>query len=109
MTTKIEEFFKILIRACTNLFSFSKTQLPLEKPEPTESLIEPKSEYLEDKEESVEDLTFDDDMNDLNEMEQDNNRAGPSHDPSQHPGKKNLLFINFEFFLNTRLFFVAND
>ena len=24
-------------------------------------------------------------MNDLNEMEQDNNRAGPSHDPSQHP------------------------
>ncbi|XP_043284385.1 longitudinals lacking protein isoform X12 [Venturia canescens] len=61
-------------------------QLPLEKPEPTESLIEPKSEYLEDKEESVEDLTFDDDMNDLNEMEQDNNRAGPSHDPSQHPG-----------------------
>ncbi|KOC67969.1 Longitudinals lacking protein, isoforms H/M/V [Habropoda laboriosa] len=61
-------------------------QLPLEKPEPNDSLIEPKSEYLEDQEESVEDLTLDDDMNDLNEMEQDNNRAGPSHDPSQHPG-----------------------
>ncbi|XP_076172966.1 uncharacterized protein LOC143149450 isoform X41 [Ptiloglossa arizonensis] len=61
-------------------------QLPLEKPEPNDSLIEPKSEYLEDPEESVEDLTLDDDMNDLNEMEQDNNRAGPSHDPSQHPG-----------------------
>ncbi|XP_017787392.1 PREDICTED: modifier of mdg4-like [Habropoda laboriosa] len=60
-------------------------QLPLEKPEPNDSLIEPKSEYLEDQEESVEDLTLDDDMNDLNEMEQDNNRAGPSHDPSQHP------------------------
>ncbi|XP_053974109.1 longitudinals lacking protein, isoforms N/O/W/X/Y-like isoform X3 [Hylaeus volcanicus] len=61
-------------------------QLPLEKPEPNDNLIEPKSEYLEDPEESVEDLTLDDDMNDLNEMEQDNNRAGPSHDPSQHPG-----------------------
>ncbi|XP_068976269.1 uncharacterized protein LOC117160031 isoform X47 [Bombus vancouverensis nearcticus] len=61
-------------------------QLPLEKPEPSDNLIEPKSEYLEDPEESVEDLTLDDDMNDLNEMEQDNNRAGPSHDPSQHPG-----------------------
>ncbi|XP_053974110.1 protein jim lovell-like isoform X4 [Hylaeus volcanicus] len=60
-------------------------QLPLEKPEPNDNLIEPKSEYLEDPEESVEDLTLDDDMNDLNEMEQDNNRAGPSHDPSQHP------------------------
>ncbi|XP_060814412.1 longitudinals lacking protein, isoforms A/B/D/L-like isoform X4 [Bombus pascuorum] len=60
-------------------------QLPLEKPEPSDNLIEPKSEYLEDPEESVEDLTLDDDMNDLNEMEQDNNRAGPSHDPSQHP------------------------
>ncbi|XP_043789485.1 longitudinals lacking protein, isoforms J/P/Q/S/Z isoform X6 [Apis laboriosa] len=60
-------------------------QLPLEKPEPNDNLIEPKSEYLEDQEESVEDLTLDDDMNDLNEMEQDNNRAGPSHDPSQHP------------------------
>jgi hypothetical protein len=61
-------------------------QMPMEKPEPTDNLIEPKSEYLEDPEESVEDLTLDDDMNDLNEMEQDNNRAGPSHDPSQHPG-----------------------
>ncbi|XP_034938661.1 longitudinals lacking protein isoform X16 [Chelonus insularis] len=61
-------------------------QMPVEKPEPNDSLIEPKSEYLEDPEESVEDLTLDDDMNDLNEMEQDNNRAGPSHDPSQHPG-----------------------
>lgn len=65
-------------------------QLPLEKPEPNDSLIEPKSEYLEDPEESVEDLTLDDDMNDLNEMDQDNNRAGPSHDPSQHPGKLKL-------------------
>ncbi|XP_043588972.1 longitudinals lacking protein, isoforms H/M/V-like isoform X41 [Bombus pyrosoma] len=64
-------------------------QLPLEKPEPSDNLIEPKSEYLEDPEESVEDLTLDDDMNDLNEMEQDNNRAGPSHDPSQHPGTVN--------------------
>ncbi|XP_076222200.1 uncharacterized protein LOC116434039 isoform X19 [Nomia melanderi] len=61
-------------------------QLPLEKPEPNDSLIEPKSEYLEDPEESVEDLTLDDDMNDLNEMDGDNNRAGPSHDPSQQPG-----------------------
>ncbi|XP_031848629.1 uncharacterized protein LOC116434039 isoform X12 [Nomia melanderi] len=60
-------------------------QLPLEKPEPNDSLIEPKSEYLEDPEESVEDLTLDDDMNDLNEMDGDNNRAGPSHDPSQQP------------------------
>ncbi|XP_076754060.1 uncharacterized protein LOC143425135 isoform X33 [Xylocopa sonorina] len=60
-------------------------QLPLEKPEPNDNLIEPKSEYLEDPEESVEDLTLDDDMNDLTEMDQDNNRAGPSHDPSQHP------------------------
>ncbi|KAL6434158.1 hypothetical protein ACFW04_005941 [Cataglyphis niger] len=60
-------------------------QLPLEKPEPNDSLIEPKSEYLEESEECVEDLTLDDDMNDLNDMEQDNNRAGPSHDPTQHP------------------------
>lgn len=49
-------------------------------------MIQPKSEYLDDPEESVEDLTLDDDMNDLNEMEQDSSRAGPSsHDPS-HPG-----------------------
>ncbi|EFN84242.1 Longitudinals lacking protein, isoforms F/I/K/T [Harpegnathos saltator] len=61
-------------------------QLPLEKPEPSDNLVEPKSEYLEETEEGVEDLTLDDDMNDLNEMEQDNNRAGPSHDSSQHPG-----------------------
>ncbi|XP_011882294.1 PREDICTED: transcription factor Ken-like isoform X2 [Vollenhovia emeryi] len=61
-------------------------QLPLEKPEPNDNLIEPKSEYLEDAEEGVEDLTLDEDMNDLNDMEQDNNRAGPSHDPAQHPG-----------------------
>ncbi|KAL0132401.1 hypothetical protein PUN28_000283 [Cardiocondyla obscurior] len=60
-------------------------QLPLEKPEPNDNLIEPKSEYLEDAEEGVEDLTLDEDMNDLNDMEQDNNRAGPSHDPAQHP------------------------
>ncbi|KAF7388390.1 hypothetical protein HZH68_012332 [Vespula germanica] len=61
-------------------------QIPLENPEPNDNLIEPKSEYLEDQEESVEDLTLDDDMNDLNEIEQDTNRAGPSHDNSQHPG-----------------------
>ncbi|XP_011160467.1 longitudinals lacking protein, isoforms H/M/V isoform X13 [Solenopsis invicta] len=60
-------------------------QLPLEKPEPNDNLIEPKSEYLDDAEEGVEDLTLDEDMNDLNDMEQDNNRAGPSHDPAQHP------------------------
>ncbi|XP_072767134.1 uncharacterized protein [Anoplolepis gracilipes] len=60
-------------------------QLSVEKPEPNDNLIEPKSEYLEESEECVEDLTLDDDMNDLNDMEQDNNRAGPSHDPSQHP------------------------
>ncbi|CAL1680043.1 unnamed protein product [Lasius platythorax] len=60
-------------------------QLPLEKPEPNDNLIEPKSEYLEESEECVEDLTLDDDMNDLNDMEQDNNRAGPSHDSTQHP------------------------
>ncbi|KAL6434168.1 hypothetical protein ACFW04_005941 [Cataglyphis niger] len=64
-------------------------QLPLEKPEPNDSLIEPKSEYLEESEECVEDLTLDDDMNDLNDMEQDNNRAGPSHDPTQHPAANN--------------------
>lgn len=58
----------------------------MEKPEPGEDMIQPKSEYLDDQE-SVEDLTtLDDDMNDLNEME-DNSRAGPSgHDPS-HAGK----------------------
>lgn len=62
-------------------------QLAVEKPEPTETvMIEPKSEYMDDQEESVEDLTLDDDMNDLNEMDVDNNRAGPSHDPS-HPGE----------------------
>ncbi|KAI4487889.1 hypothetical protein M0802_011708 [Mischocyttarus mexicanus] len=61
-------------------------QMPLENPEQNDNLIEPKSEYLEDQEESVEDLTLDDDMNDLNEIEQDTNRAGPSHDTSQHPG-----------------------
>ncbi|KYN03480.1 Longitudinals lacking protein, isoforms A/B/D/L [Cyphomyrmex costatus] len=61
-------------------------QLPLEKPEPNDNLIEPKSEYLDDAEEGVEDLTLDEDMNDLNDIEQDNNRAGPSHDPAQHPG-----------------------
>ncbi|KAL2738522.1 protein bric-a-brac 2-like isoform X21 [Vespula maculifrons] len=61
-------------------------QIPLDNPEPNDNLIEPKSEYLEDQEESVEDLTLDDDMNDLNEIEQDTNRAGPSHDNSQHPG-----------------------
>lgn len=61
--------------------------MPLEKPEPTEEMIQPKSEYMEDQE-SVEDLTnLDDDLNDLNEMDQDNSRAGPSHDPSQHGGK----------------------
>lgn len=64
--------------------------MPIEKPEPNDNLIEPKSEYLEDPEESVEDLTLDDDMNDLNEMEQDNPRAGPSHDPNQHPGKSKV-------------------
>ncbi|XP_025270120.1 longitudinals lacking protein, isoforms A/B/D/L isoform X17 [Camponotus floridanus] len=58
---------------------------PLEKSETNDNLIEPKSEYLEESEECVEDLTLDDDMNDLNDVEQDNNRAGPSHDPTQHP------------------------
>ncbi|XP_015178606.1 PREDICTED: zinc finger and BTB domain-containing protein 5 isoform X3 [Polistes dominula] len=60
-------------------------QMPLENPEPSDNLIEPKSEYMEDQEESVEDLTLDDDMNELNEIERDTNRAGPSHDTSQHP------------------------
>ncbi|XP_066584388.1 longitudinals lacking protein, isoforms H/M/V isoform X13 [Prorops nasuta] len=59
-------------------------QMPVEKPEPNDNLIEPKSEYDEEAvEDSVEDLTLDDEMND--DMEQDNNRAGPSHDPSQRP------------------------
>jgi len=72
--------------------------LPLEKPEPNDNLIEPKSEYLEDPEEAVEDLTLDDDINDLNEMDQDNNRAGPSHDPAQHPGKSIIItFITLRF------------
>jgi hypothetical protein len=60
-------------------------------------MIQPKSEYLDDQE-SVEDLTnLDDDMNDLNEMEQDNSRAGPSHDPSQHPGKRTKILYIFNF------------
>lgn len=83
---------------CFFIKLFFLSQLPLEKPEPNDNLIEPKSEYLEDPEESVEDLTLDDDMNDLNEMEQDNNRAGPSHDPSQHPGKlngRNIFVLSF--------------
>lgn len=42
-------------------------------------------------------------MNDLNDMEQDNNRAGPSHDSAQHPGKSAILSIiivyyNFWFY-----------
>ncbi|KAI4474740.1 hypothetical protein M0802_015468, partial [Mischocyttarus mexicanus] len=60
-------------------------QMPLVNPELYDNLIEPKSEYLEDQEESVEDLTLDDDMIDVNEIKQDTNRAGPSHDTSQHP------------------------
>ncbi|XP_011639996.1 longitudinals lacking protein, isoforms J/P/Q/S/Z isoform X4 [Pogonomyrmex barbatus] len=59
-------------------------QLPLEKPEPNDNLIEPKSEYLDDAEEGVEDLTLDEEMNDFNDTEQDNSRAGPSHDTAQH-------------------------
>lgn len=79
--------------------------MPMEKPEPTDTLIEPKSEYLDDPEESVEDLTLDDDMNDLNEMEQDNNRAGPSHDPSQHPGKFYFsLALKYFSFLSSILY-----
>ncbi|XP_058795899.1 sex determination protein fruitless isoform X22 [Phymastichus coffea] len=60
-------------------------QIPMEKPEPNEEIIQPKSEYLDDQE-SVEDLThLDDDMNDM-EMDQDS-RPGPStQDGSQHPG-----------------------
>lgn len=68
-------------------------QLPLEKPEPNDNFIEPKSEFVEETEEGVEDLTLDDDMNDLNDMEQDNNRAGPSHDSTQHSGKFLSFFI----------------
>lgn len=76
-------------------------QLPVEKPEPTEDMIQPKSEYLDDPEESVEDLTLDDDMNDLNEME-DSNRAGPSsHDPNQHPGE--LMFNSVYSFLFSKM------
>lgn len=67
-------------------------QIPIEKPEPSEEMIQPKSEYVDDQD-SVEDLThLDDDMNDLNEME-DNSRAGPSHDPSQHSGKQISIMI----------------
>lgn len=60
-------------------------QISIEKPEPSEDMLQPKSEYLDDQE-SVEDLThLDDDMNDM-EME-DNSRAGPStQDGSQHQG-----------------------
>ncbi|KAJ8686854.1 hypothetical protein QAD02_022648, partial [Eretmocerus hayati] len=59
-------------------------QIPVEKPEPSEEMIQPKSEFLDDQD-NVEDLTnLDDDMNDLDEME--DSRAGPSHDPSQHHG-----------------------
>lgn len=37
-------------------------------------------------------------MNDLNDMEQDNNRAGPSsHDPAQHPGKFQILLVIYDF------------
>ena len=71
-------------------------------------MIQPKSEYLDDQE-SVEDLTnLDDDMNDLNEMEQDNSRAGPSsHDPSQHPGKHTLqLFCYFIYLIFYQIAFL---
>jgi len=51
--------------------------------ETNDNLIESKSEYLEESKECVEDLMLDDDMNDLNDVEQDNNQAGPSQDPAQ--------------------------
>ncbi|KAL4149030.1 hypothetical protein QTP88_003108 [Uroleucon formosanum] len=52
------------------------------KIEPTGELIEPKTEYLEDinNEDSIEDLTLDDDDDMDNSM--DMSRAGPSHDNS---------------------------
>lgn len=37
-------------------------------------------------------------MNDLNDVEQDNNRAGPSHDPAQHPGKFKIFFITIVYY-----------
>ncbi|XP_074112509.1 uncharacterized protein LOC141536125 isoform X15 [Cotesia typhae] len=57
--------------------------MPVEKPEPNDTLIEPKSEYLDEAEDSVEDLTLDDEG--MDDTMDDGNRAGPSHDPS-HPG-----------------------
>jgi len=52
------------------------------KIEPTGELIEPKTEFLEDinNEDSIEDLTLDDDDDMDNSM--DMSRAGPSHDNS---------------------------
>jgi hypothetical protein len=50
---------------------------PVQKLEPpSEVILEPKAEYLEEdvNEDSVEDLTLDDDMDDI-----DNARPGPSH------------------------------
>ncbi|KAG8034882.1 hypothetical protein G9C98_007958, partial [Cotesia typhae] len=58
--------------------------MPVEKPEPNDTLIEPKSEYLDEAEDSVEDLTLDDEG--MDDTMDDGNRAGPSHDPS-HPGR----------------------
>lgn len=62
------------------------------KIEPTGELIEPKTEYLEEmnNEDSIEDLTLDDDDDMDNSM--DMSRAGPSHDNSNQSMLKLILF-----------------
>lgn len=65
------------------------------KIEPSGELIEPKTEYMEEmnNEDSIEDLTLDDDDDMDNSM--DMSRAGPSHDNSN----QSMFFINLQFFL----------
>lgn len=77
-----------------------------EKIEPIgEPLLEPKTEYLEEtnNDDSVEDLTLDDDDDELDEMDMSNmsnmsnmSRPGPSHgnDVSQMANQGNSLYVN---------------
>lgn len=68
------------------------------KIEPTGELIEPKTEYLEEmnNEDSIEDLTLDDDDDMDNSM--DMSRAGPSHDNSNQSKSCELCSILISFF-----------
>lgn len=64
------------------------------KIEPTGELIEPKTEYLEEmnNEDSIEDLTLDDDDDMDNSM--DMTRAGPSHDNSNQSMVNIIVILN---------------